>query len=101
MNVLQTLPIHANRTVLIMRVALPAIVMKDSIKMVFSVMVKTFNRMILLYYYFNCIVDINECALVGTCGEFQDCNNTMGSFQCACQTGLVLNDTTEECEGAD
>ena len=42
-------------------------------------------------------VDINECAVNGSCDVNADCDNTDGSFMCTCQFGYTGNGT--HCEG--
>ena len=45
-------------------------------------------------------LDINECIVqVNPCGEFQLCQNRIGSFACQCIAGLELNDDTQQCQG--
>ena len=42
--------------------------------------------------------DINECAVEnGGCSEV--CNNTLGSYACACRAGFLLQPDGRTCEG--
>ena len=43
-------------------------------------------------------IDINECVL-GTSGCAQLCNNTIGSYTCACNTGYTLVADNHTCNG--
>lgn len=43
-------------------------------------------------------VDINECELLGTpCGRRGTCLNTIGSYECECDTGYEFNPSTGVC----
>ena len=41
--------------------------------------------------------DINECELYNDC--HQECSNTIGSYQCNCKDGFILNNDTVSCRG--
>jgi len=45
-----------------------------------------------MWYY----TDVNEC-LSSPCD--QDCTNTVGSFECFCNNGYVLNSNGQSCDG--
>ena len=36
-----------------------------------------------------CISDINECGDLSTCGETEQCTNTVGSYVCSCTVGYT------------
>ena len=36
--------------------------------------------------------DIDECSNEEACGEYQDCENLIGSYTCSCQAGFEFND---------
>ena len=44
-----------------------------------------------------CIIDIDECSIVNSCNQI--CNNTIGSYYCACQTGYTLSNDSHTCTG--
>ena len=44
------------------------------------------------------IVDINECQ-IDNGGCSQRCNNTVGSYNCSCQSGYELTDDDHNCTG--
>ena len=49
------------------------------------------------YYYYYC-ADIDECATdQANCS--QSCNNTIGSYQCSCNEGYVLDSDKHTCYG--
>ena len=41
-------------------------------------------------------LDVNECA-INTDGCDQECQNTVGSFECACRNGYVLSGNGRTC----
>ena len=41
--------------------------------------------------------DIDECELYNDC--HQECSNTIGSYQCNCKEGFILNNDTVSCRG--
>ena len=43
--------------------------------------------------------DVDECELnyTNTCSPLQKCNNTLGSYECICEAGYVLRNST--CSG--
>ena len=42
----------------------------------------------LTFYFF--LLDVNECSLnKNVCHAHGECNNTIGSFQCRCQSGYT------------
>ena len=44
--------------------------------------------------------DINECQrLLDDCQ--QECTNTIGSFNCTCRDGFILQDDGRTCEGME
>ena len=43
-------------------------------------------------------IDINECSSV-SCGRFQSCVNTEGSYSCECQSGFFRNQRNGNCDG--
>lgn len=48
--------------------------------------------------------DINECALgMDTCGEYERCENSFGSFVCrrimSCGTGYTMDAASQNCVG--
>jgi hypothetical protein len=46
------------------------------------------------------VADVNECAENGGLGPCdQRCTNTVGSVQCACNTGFELNPDNRTCSG--
>ena len=49
-------------------------------------------------HYVSYCTDIDEC-LSESCGEYEYCFNTAGSFICMCVDGLIRNTTTGGCEG--
>ena len=51
-------------------------------------------------YNVSCIcitVDIDECAENGACDH--NCTNTVGSFNCSCNSGYELDDNGRNCNG--
>ena len=44
------------------------------------------------------VADIDECAN-NTDGCAQTCTNTVGSYQCSCETGYTLNSDGHACDG--
>ena len=55
------------------------------------------------YFIFHCslfLPDVDECALdIDGCD--QGCNNTVGSFNCTCMEGYVLNEDGFTCDGKE
>ena len=49
--------------------------------------------MFFMFFSFNIsiILDIDECTGSNPCDENANCNNTVGSFTCACNVGYVGN----------
>ena len=48
--------------------------------------------------YYNICTDVDECA-EGTSGCSQECNNTIGSFECSCIDGYQLAFNGKACNG--
>lgn len=46
----------------------------------------------------NIITEINECAATSSPCE-HTCTNTVGSFQCSCNDGYLLDDDGRSCDG--
>ena len=47
----------------------------------------------------NKLIDTNEC-LLSNGGCTQICTNTLGSYQCSCNSGFLLNTTDRQsCDG--
>jgi hypothetical protein len=44
----------------------------------------------IIHYYQSC-EDVNECVYPDACGPHSMCQNTVGAFQCVCNTGFVAN----------
>lgn len=57
--------------------------------------------LLLLWYYNELIycVDINECERPNECSPYASCNNTDGSYLCACKQGFYGNGTN--CTGTN
>ena len=43
--------------------------------------------------------DINECTIEGIASCSHTCINTIGSYQCSCNTGFVLSANQAFCQG--
>ena len=52
---------------------------------------KMFNY---VYLFAKQHADVDECATVSTCHQDAECTNTLGSFQCSCNTGYRGNGFT-------
>lgn len=52
---------------------------------------------------FICVIqsctDVDECSYSDVCGPRSTCQNTVGSFQCVCDTGFVANANGTGCVG--
>ena len=69
-------------------------------------MVRTASHMKTIILLLLCIADntflpdVDECALdIDGCD--QGCNNTVGSFNCTCMEGYVLNEDGFSCDGKE
>ena len=56
-----------------------------------------FNKTIILLYNDSFLTDIDEC-IEGTSDCAQNCINTIGSYNCSCETGFILINQ-DRCEG--
>lgn len=44
------------------------------------------------------VIDIDECS-TNNDGCAHNCTNTIGSYQCSCEDGYILNKDNHSCEG--
>ena len=52
--------------------------------------------------YIFIILDVDECTENRhNCSNLEECQNTVGGFQCNCKPGYQRNNTTGNCEGRD
>ena len=56
------------------------------------------NGSCLLPFTYHLFTDINECA-TGNGGCEQNCNNTVGSYDCSCNVGFQLGNDYHACPG--
>ena len=54
--------------------------------------------MLVCNYFHLHVIDINECAR-GTHNCQQRCNNTVGSYDCSCNSGYSLSSNGRTCNG--
>ena len=82
----------------------PALAIMDIQAMGFLALVSIGNQNITVIYiyikYLICthIADINEC-LSSNGGCHHNCNNSVGSYTCSCNSGYQLNGDGHTCEG--
>lgn len=50
-------------------------------------------------YYCNVLIDVDECALGSDNMCAQNCQNTVGSYTCSCNTGYTLSSDGYTCDG--
>ena len=66
--------------------------------LVYLLQITFFNLVLGDVYGIFCYIDINEC-VANTDGCDQGCQNTIGSFQCTCDSGYVLSNDERTCSG--
>ena len=49
-------------------------------------------------YHVICHVDVDECS-DGTHQCMQNCNNTLGSYVCTCDSGFIIDADARTCDG--
>ena len=76
----------------------PAAVSLDMLCLDMPAMVRICACILLLHCHLIIFIDINECA-IGTSGCSQLCNNTIGSYVCACNPGYQLSYDNKTCSG--
>ena len=76
----------------------PAAVSLDMLCLDMPAMVRICACVLLLHCHQIIFIDINECA-IGASGCSQLCNNTIGSYVCACNPGYQLSYDSLTCNG--
>ena len=44
-------------------------------------------------------VSVDECEEVACEGDFSDCINTEGSYECVCKPGYIMDPSSQTCSG--
>lgn len=54
---------------------------------------------VLMVYFSNSVLDVDECESSGICGAMSKCVNTEGSYRCECLPGFRAAGPGRQCRG--